>query len=268
MLFEELVAEQTRMQLDFDEPKERSRTIDEYSDCFDFKKVAENTGDNSWRELGILKILEDYYRQKGHVVWADLGAGNLVALRGGKRHFKYAGWDPKALRAYGYDALPVDEIKVRYLKIIRPSRIPRDILDEEYRPIFSQEDISTVKFREKPDLITCIEILQYTEDPLKIFANAARQAPIGAILCFNALSSLLYTNDPSGDTYTTRLFRKITDQFDGVPGFKMYYLDRDYDNFILEKTEEIGDFSFGFRFVNRTTSKKLGQSKYAYTDVK
>jgi len=199
MTIAELVQEQTELQVG----TERANTLRDYSNNLGLFGISRDHN-----RKGINKILEDFILKQGHVVWVDLGCGNGAALRQGKEHLARTGTDPAKLRAYGFDAMPIGLAKLREYMQRFPKEFSKDILNPEYSPEFTQTDITDVRFPEKPDLITCHDVLFWTKDPLKVFLNAAKQANIGAWICLNRLDRISYSNTRSWSS-SDYLFRKI-----------------------------------------------------------
>lgn len=258
-----LVEEQTRLQMNgtardlmdgaIIKKTDRSRTIDEYSQKFGFWDLNEGD-DKSWAKLGLKKLIDQYIERQGQVVWVDLGCGNAVALRQGKMYLEDSGRDPGLLRAYGIDALPMDEAVIQEHIENFPLYFTERLLEERYKPIFRQADISDMVFEERPDIVTCSSVMQWVEDPLLVFENAARQAKVGATLCLDRLNRLYYSKDPTRSGYDNLLFTK------------MFYYERNRremeilsrvicgDGLIVRKTKEDVDFTFGFRLFHKGTA--------------
>jgi hypothetical protein len=266
MSLDELELEQTEIQLDPNDEKKRSRRIAEYSATFNFEVIAKRTGDKSWKEKGILKILENIVKKKGRAVWVDLACGNAVALREGRKYFHETYGDVDLLKAYGFDALRVEMGRIREFMERHHNHYPSDLLDPTYNPTFAQVDITDVKFPETPDLITCIEAVYYTNDPMEVIANATRQAQIGTTMCMTGLSRL-HLLDPGSDLFEF-LFRKYLGKLDTLPGFETLGLTNIMpDDLILVKTEEIEDPKYGFTLAESKQSNRQGGFNYYYREA-
>lgn len=205
-------------------------------------------------------LLEGILKEKGRVVWADLGCGHAVALSEGKRHFEHEGIDMEKLRTYGYDAvLPGKSGLYR--------RLINEIIDERYAPKIIQADIATAAFEETPDLITAVCSLFWTRDPLHVFANAARQAKEGSVLCFNNLNEIR-TKGHMGSMaerlgLSSMLFDRIIKAYNRLPGFEIISLSN--DAIVARKTSNLEDYTYGFRLVSRHQDFENTPFSYVYT---
>ncbi len=257
-----LIAEQTRLQINGE--TNRCNTLYGYSQFFDLNYAGSRREDEALRRGGFKTILERRLAQQDSVVWVDLGCGNAVALTDAKIYLECRGIDPSRLKTYGFDALPIDEEEIeRHIRDF-PKEYSLLLLEEKYRPVFQQEDISMVSFPEKADILTINEVLFWTEDPLKIIANALAQAKIGALCCFNRVNNLLFSNDPSSHYFENDLFRYMSNQGD-IPGFTLFH--QSSDLIVLEKKEEIDDYQFGFRLYRRNERRIVQGFNYIYGRV-
>jgi len=243
---EELVKEQTALQCNviegaygrvrIEDRTIRNRDIEEYGREFFPPECSNN----------IYSLLDDMITNKDKVVWIDLGCGHAIALRGGKNYFEKKGALGK-IRAYGYDAIPLKKIRKK-----------SEILKRKYAPKIIQADIETVVFEEKPDIVTACCSLFWTKDPLQVFANAARQAKKGSVLCFNNLDRI--TTD---DYLAWNLFEKIKSSNGGIPGFDIINLSK--DAIVARKVSNHKDYTYGFRLVSRYQALVDNPFRYVYT---
>lgn len=254
-----LIKDQTKMQIKGQ--TDRSRTLKDYSmKYFNFfieKAREENNPD--WTNKGIGKLLEGVIKEKGKAVWVDLGCGNGVAMRGAKMYLHDCGIDPNKLHAYGYDVLPIDEKVIAKHIADYPKEFSKRLLRKNYSPNFFQEDIANAKFPEKPDLVTAIESIFWTEDPLKVFANAASQAKVKSILMINRMGHMYYSEDKHScggqGIFKPAVMGTHSSGFTCVPGLKINKWDGGYwsfgDNYLIEKISEHPDFSYGLKLLSR-----------------
>jgi hypothetical protein len=213
--------------------------------------IAEKRKDNElWREKGIKRLLEDYIKQKGSVVWADLGCGNGIALRQGKIYLESIGIDPSKLHAYGYDALPPNRDEIKRQIMLYPKDYNYQLLLKRNEPIIKQMDIATVKFEEKPDIITAFDVLFWTKNPLKIFANAIKQSNLGATICLNRTEFMMRVYNPKDNHPEINIFEKICSNSSTSTGISAQYVSRQYA--ILKKISENQDFTFGYKLHHRS----------------
>jgi SAM-dependent methyltransferase len=259
--FANLVRKQKRLQ----KGKNRSRNIDDYSTRFDVETLSRILGDNSWNKGAFEKLVEHYIKLRGCAVWNDLGCGNAIPLRQAKMYAESLGYKPEVVRAYGFDALPVDRKEIRKAMKKFPHRLRPDLLKRKYNPKIIRTDITTVEFPENPDIVSCIEVLHYTEDPLKVFANAARQAPIGATFCISDLNAMHYSEDPKKPTYDAHLFERIDDMNGTIPGFRVlgFHIS---DDLILIKESEQKDFTYGYLRLDKKPHWMGYSQVYTYRD--
>lgn len=259
----DLIEEQKELQ----EGYERSRSLDDYSTYFDFSPIKIANKDASWMTKGIRNFLESCVRRKGYAVWVDMGSGNCMALREGKMYIESLGYDPKVLSTYGYDALPISESEqeIRVAMGSMPLEFPPDVLKPKYAPKFCQADIATVKFPEKPDIVTSVEVLGYTEDPLGIFANAARQSPVGTIFCITDIFENCLTLYKDEKTDQLRC-KRVIDKDDTVPGFSvMSWSDRPCEGVVMVKELNLKDYTYGYVFSHKLPASRLfSHSKFAH----
>lgn len=177
----------------------RSRHLAKYS--WAFTSGPFNSGifprhfPDKWAKLdekGIYFLFEKFMRKNGRVVWVDLGCGNQIAQRQAKKHFKEKGYGLDNLVAIGYDALPFDKFEYDYRKNDKGDGYSDEDIDPEFQPTFIQADIKDVKFHEAPDIVTCLQVLQWAQYPLEVFANAASQVEKGAFMNFSQMDIMLF----------------------------------------------------------------------------
>lgn len=257
-----LIAEQARLQIKGE--TNRCHTLDGYSQYFDLNYAGIRREDEALRRGGLKTILERRLSQQDSVVWVDLGCGNAVALTDAKIYLESRGIDPSRLKTYGFDALPIDEEEIeRHIRDF-PKEYSPLLLEQRYRPVFQQEDITAVSFPERADIVTVNEVLFWTEDPLKIIANALAQAKIGALCCFNRVSNLLFSREPDSHYFENDLFRYMSNR-GNIPGFAIFH--QSSDLIILEKKEEIDDYQFGFRLYHQNERRIVQGFNYVYGKV-
>jgi hypothetical protein len=245
----ELQETQQELQYGKGDGTDRSRSIDEISEMIGFFVLD---SDFPGISSGIKGLLERYIAEKGHVVWADFGCGNAFALRQGKMHLESVSIDPDKLKAYGVDVLPVVDEEVAHTIDYFKRRDGLDfdnIMDAKYAPVLISDDITTVRLPERPDIVTCCEVLMWAYDPLMAFANAASQAEIGATLGFNRLNNILVKTRFDTMGHQGNLFRHIITENSGFPGFQIYDECYALDELLLKKTSE-QDFTYGFKKLN------------------
>ncbi len=204
---------------------------------------------------GLYFLLDYYAHRKGRVVWVDLGCGNGIALRQAKKWFTGA-YGAERLSAIGYDILPFDSFEYKYRTQDNKKGHSgnyyyfKDDLDPKYEPQIFTEDITTASFPETPDIITCFQVLQWTTNPLEIFANAASQMGSGSVFNVFGLDNIFYENDRYSDQ-RDYLFRKIAIEKCGLPGFDFVYPRDVYSipsspEFLIRNSDAVSDFTFGF----------------------
>ncbi|HII16091.1 MAG TPA: methyltransferase domain-containing protein [Nanoarchaeota archaeon] len=231
---EALVAEQRTLQrvMTPEMGYSRYRTINEYSDFF--RSIGYTLG----------SLLETIITKQGHAVWADLGCGAGIALRQGKQYLKQRGMNPENLRTYGYEAAPIPDRKIA---AELPKRsIDSDVLDKRYEPKIIQADAAAAAFEEPPDLITGIYLLFWTKDPLKVFANAARQLKTTGVVCLNNFSSLKTPFHVSVLEYIEATHNNR------LPGFKRLTECSSSNTLLATKVSGQDDFTYGLRLASRT----------------
>ncbi len=247
---EELVKEQTALQctvreeeyggLCIEDRTMRSRTLREYGQMLFDPCLGEEKFNG---------LLDNLIRKRGKAVWVDLGCGHAVALKEGKQYFRNRNVPLRKLRTYGYDAIPP--------AILRTTEA-MDWKYAKYAPKIIQADIENVVFEEQPDLITAVCSLFWTRDPLQVFANAARQAKKGAVLCFNNINRI--TTD---DYLYGNLFEKIISSNAGIPGFDVINLSN--DAIVARKASNHKDYTYGFRLVSKRRDCVNDPFWYIYT---
>ncbi|MFH1174538.1 MAG: methyltransferase domain-containing protein [archaeon] len=240
----------------------RCRTLEEYG--FSFLQIGMTTKDRSWGRMGMRKLIKDKLEQKKRIVWLDLGCGNGIALRMGKKYAEELNRKDDLL-TIGVDTLPPDEEEVAYHVKKWHRSFPTYVLDEAYKPTFLQADIATVSFSElqaePPDIITCESVLFWTQDPLLVFANAAQQVQIRGTLCISQLTCMHYTKNPESIFYDRDLITEASRYTNGIlPGFTHHIPLT--DTAVLTKTAE-KDFTYGFELVSRKKTR-MGPFDYLY----
>ena len=159
------------------------------------------------------------------------------------------------LAAYGYDAISANNDAIP--EGLDKEGLKKDIMHEKYAPKIIKADITNVVFEEKPDIVTAVNALFWTRDPLQVFANTARQLKIGGVLCFNNMRNL-----HTDDIIVTNLFQKIIRYNQGLPGFKIIPT---FDNSIVaRKVSEQEDYTYGFRLRSRHQCIKEEPFRYTY----
>lgn len=247
-----LIAEQTRLQINGE--TNRCHTLDGYSQYFDLNCAGIRREDEALRRGGLKTILERRLAQQESVVWVDLGCGNTVALTDAKIYLESKGIDPSRLKTYGFDALPIDEEEIeRHIRDF-PEEYSPLLLEQHYRPVFQQEDISMVSFPEKADIVTVNEVLFWTEDPLKIIANALAQAKIDALCCFNRINNMLFSREPNSKYFDDSFFRYISDR-EGIPGCAIFH--HPGSVIVLEKREDLSAYFPHFRLCRKNERGSL-----------
>lgn len=257
---EELVKEQTELQMIYDnearqmkDRTNRHRSIRDYEVELFRKNIDVVVVFEGEKRLN--GLLDSIKQKRGKVVWADLGCGHAIALREGKQYFEEKGALEKLITR-GYDAIPVnaDVIKEGITKV----GLGKGLIDRKYAPKIIQADIATAVFEEKPDLVTAVNVLFWTKDPLQVFANAARQMRTGGVICFNNLINIkIY------DSLDTNLFQAIIRSNNGLPGFKI--IPTFGNSIVARKVSEQKDYTYGFRLVSRHRNYSHDPFTYVYT---
>lgn len=103
--------------------------------------------------------------------WVDMGGGRALPMRQLATH-PYFQRRLKMINVdifdYGLDRLSSDEL--RYLEGLAPG-----MTEVNSEPILISDNIETVKLSEPADLITCIEVMQYLDNPLEALSNFYNQ---------------------------------------------------------------------------------------------
>ena len=129
--------------------------------------------------VDLLACLNDKYASEGGLDWADMGAGQAVAMReAAMRSRRVGSIAMQAVDLFGFDAIPVED-KERQ-QVIDQAGV--DIWTPEYRPPLIQADAQTIQLEQAPQLITCFEGLQYIPDPLAAMCNWYNQLASGGLL--------------------------------------------------------------------------------------
>ncbi len=126
----------------------------------------------------------------------------------------------------------------------------RDVLNPEYRPRIIKEDVHEVTFEQSPDLVTACFALQWINNPLQVFANAARQIKIGGYLAVHNIWGMHFRPREGEQWHSGSMFEEINYQHEGIPGFRILNLDS--FSLILEKTKEV-DFTYGLNLTEKYT---------------
>jgi hypothetical protein len=204
---------------------------------------------DGWEDLekrGIFAAFDHFLERKERVVWVDLGCGNAIALRQAKKYFEQTRRGIANLTAIGYDVLPVDmDEYLRYARAM-PKRYDPSDWDGKYAPEIRNEDIHHAVFPEPPDIVTCIQVLQYSQTPLQIFSNAAKQLREGAVLLIPNMNVIRHSAPGNSQKLIDRMMKQGQ-----IPGFRFLYKPRAAlqrpDTLLMERTSEpIEDFTFGF----------------------
>ena len=117
--------------------------------------------------------------------------------------------------------MPIDRDDIKSHRKQSPKEYSLALFLSRYQPTFEQTDIETAEFPESPDIITASNVLFWTRDPMKVFANAAKQANIGATLCFNRIDFMSSYFSQFGTSY--EVFRGIRKVHGTIPGFRFLY---------------------------------------------
>jgi SAM-dependent methyltransferase len=166
-LQEDLVKEQISLQEGNNTKQDRN--LNDYSSLLDFNEI---------HEKGLLGVLKSIYEEKGEITWVDLGCGLGRAQIEAKSKLDQEGLDLSNCNFYGVDIL--SDYNKHFTNMIDP----------KYKPTYLSQDIETVNFPQKADLVTCCSVLRWVRDPLKVISNALKQTKIGGIISFDDLSPL------------------------------------------------------------------------------
>ncbi|MBU2638769.1 MAG: class I SAM-dependent methyltransferase [Nanoarchaeota archaeon] len=227
-----LEEEQRKLQLRKN-PKGKGRldVTDRGRGLFEYSKIFGNNPKGNITNME--GLIMDYVQRQRHAVWVDLGCGHGIGLREGKKYLEEKGIG-RRLRTYGYDALPNDTSTIGETT---PDVL--ELLAEKYAPVLIQGNMETAVFKEKPDIVTCVFALLWTKNPLRVFSNAATQANIGAVLCFNGMQ---FMHLPENNVFS--MIRKTG----SLPGFEI--ITYTGSKLVARKTQELDDFAYGFRLVS------------------
>ncbi len=237
---------------------ERSRTLADYNSSLGFYDLY---SDNLYYGTdGLGKIILDQLDKKPEVVWVDLGCGNGVALREGKMLLEGKGLDPVRLRTYGVDVLPFSEEEMQHYIRKFPEEYSDSMMKPQYAPVFIQDDIHTVSFSEKPDLITASYVLAWTDDPVKILANALTQANSGAYLFANDGQCIHFSDKPDSCVYNHSVFEEMMVR-DGGKTIKRFHSPWPFNHLMIGKVAENSDFTYGLRLFRKNIRKAFDSWK-------
>lgn len=185
--------EKVQRELQISNPRERN--LFDYTINLQIRELAKPLKDESFYTDGLLKIIKDTIDRKGKAVWVDLGCGNGVALRDAKLKLEEAGYDPNSLITYGVDILPQNHKLIKEKILLKPKEYSPSLLSKNYAPNFIKHDISSVLLPQNADLITSVHVLQWSNDPLKIFENAYNQLNPEGILILNHTRNIIYSKE-------------------------------------------------------------------------
>lgn len=133
--------------------------------------------------------------------WADFGGGFGIAQREYRHRIDPDGHVQLtnvsiALHGQGLELLKMkSRNNPRYLKV-------KKLLEDTYAPVILRENIETVALPQLANVITSVQCLQYTLDPLAALANMySNLKPNGimAVMCAGGLSSALRYPDKPGE---------------------------------------------------------------------
>jgi hypothetical protein len=170
----------------------RCRTVDDYG--FELGLGRERMHGR----LPMMDFVDAAIATRGECVWADFGSGNNVALRQAKLRLAQAGKDPDRLRTYGVDVLPVSASEIQAHINGRPDEYEAELLEERWAA-HVQADATTVELPEPADIVTGVQLLQWTADPVEIMRNALRQLRSGGTIGMGAMNRVHYTEEPPVD---------------------------------------------------------------------
>jgi hypothetical protein len=134
--------------------------------------------------VSLESVLENLYeaKQGQPVKWVDMGGGRALPMRQvaskpeSKGKFKMTNVD---LINFGLYGVKPDETK--YLEELNPG-----MTSKQANPHFIEANMETVTLPEPADIITCIEAIQYLNDPLAAIANWYDQLADNGILVISA----------------------------------------------------------------------------------
>lgn len=167
MDFKKLVKQQKKAQ----KSKNRSKNINFYDHILSTTSLLKQP---------ITDYLTDQINDQNQVSWADLGAGNQIALREAKF---LLGSD---INTYSIDLLDMDSNKkiVNSLDLykhhnwtINPfndqsnEHVIDVLMSPHYAPKHYNDDATKIKLEQKVDLITAVWVFPYIENPLDAFQN-------------------------------------------------------------------------------------------------
>lgn len=240
----------------------RSRTLNEYSWAFTGEATGRDKHPDELKgldERGIFHLFDYFLSKNGRVVWIDLGCGNGVALRQAKKHFKESGLGMERLIAIGYDLLPVDMFEYQYRRRESPKNYSDDDFNQEFEPTMLQENIRDAIFPETPDIVTCLQVLQWTEHPLEILANAAPQVPEGAFMNFSGLSRSVCHSD-CGVLFHSSTGIRIRGFI--IPKIDTFSGSLPEPSVMIRNGEPVSDFMFGLKRVGSRHEWNMFREEY------
>lgn len=249
----------------------RSRPLIEYSKLLGFEEDTSFNNTSSYDSV-LYGMKRSYLESNDELVWVDLGCGNEIAQRQAKFFLKKDGIEPDRLIAYGVDLYPIDYgMDIDVLKYKYPSEFP-EVLGDVYAPIRVCEDITNVTFPEAPNLITGIEALQWTEDPLAVFTNAVNQLDLGGFIGLHNIVKIYFTDD-NKTVIDRRIPREIDDNL-----FEYLFLDSIINGSVkihfdgindmairMQKTDD-SKFDHNLKLIARTLGHKAFKHVYAPRD--
>jgi len=154
-------------------------------------------------ELAIPSLLRRLNGERTDPVhWADFGGGFGIA----QREYRHDFGSQQDVQTTNI-TLTVHSPEIE-LRRMRPHwgdakyRKVRELLCDEYAPRFLREDIETVNLAQPADLITSVQCLQYTLNPLLAIVNMYRNLKPGgimAMMCEKGLSSTMHYPDSTED---------------------------------------------------------------------
>jgi len=172
--------------------KERARTVEDYENYLFPRDSRERSATPNASALaalydtgGVAPLLAALGKAAGRPPrWADFGGGLAVAMRELARSGKL----PAGSRLTNVDLFDWARGGAEGLLGRAAYELGSDVFQPAYAPALRREDAATVRFapKERPDLITMVESLQYAPDKLATIANAYNQLAEGGVLVIAA----------------------------------------------------------------------------------